>query len=139
MPNRNLPQWLIEPLKPLARFVRPKTNLPSGQCLPISPALRQIHTQREGTIGLIDQCAKNGFVPDAHVYRLHETHVAELAEQRRMVGDAQARHAACLRRLEARFPEPPQPEPVPTPPRAPRVYPRIGNVLGGNGAASQPH
>jgi hypothetical protein len=84
----------------------------------------------------IDQAARNGFVPDAHVLRLYDSHVAELAEMRCQLGEAEAGHQAASRQLDAMFPEPPVPLPEPPTPATPKNYPRMGDLFGGTGKAS---
>jgi hypothetical protein len=95
--------------------------------------------QRADTLAQIDQAARNGFVPDAHVLRLYDSHMAELAEMRCQLGEAEAGHQAALRQLDAMFPEPPAPLPEPPAPPTPKSYPRMGDLFGGNGKASPLH
>lgn len=95
--------------------------------------------QRADALALIDQAARNGFVPDAHVLRLYDSDVAELAEKRCQFGEAEAGYHANVRRLDAMFPEPPAAVPEPPAPPTPKTYPRMGDLFGGNGATNPLH
>ncbi len=98
-----------------------------------------IAIQRDDALAQIDQAARNGFVPDAHVLRLYDSIVAELDEKRCELGETEADYQAALRRLDAMFPEPPAPLPEPPTPPAPKNYPLIGGLFGGNGKAGALH
>lgn len=95
--------------------------------------------QQADALAQIDQAARNGFVADAHVLKLYDSHVAELAETRCQLGEAEADYQAALRQLDAMFPEPPEPLPEPAAPQTPKNYPRMGDLFGGNGKANPLH
>ena len=130
MPIRNLPQRLVQRLKPLAKLVPKLAKSPStSQPLP-SPELAKIQAEQTRIKGLIDDAARDGLVPDAHVLSLHGCHVAELTETRLQLGEEEAAYQASLMRLDAMFPEPPAPLSEPPAPKAAQRYPRLGDLLG---------
>lgn len=106
---------------------------------PLAEPLSPVASKRTEALTQIDQAARNGFVPDAHVLRLYDSHVPELAEARSLLGEADADYQAALRQLDAMFPEPPAPLPDPPAPPTPKSYPRMGELFGGNGKASPLH
>lgn len=95
-----------------------------------SPKMHQIQAEQARIKGLIDDAARDGLVPDAHVLSLHGCHVAELAETRRQLGEEEAAYHASLMRLDAMFPEPPAPLPEPPAPKPAQRFPRLGELLG---------
>lgn len=111
---------------------RPEPNGHAEQSSPIA-------MRRADALAQIDQAARNGFVPDAHVLSLYDSHVAELADKRCRLGEAEADYQAALRQLDAMFPEPPAPLPAPPTPPTPKIYPRMGELFGGSGQVTPLH
>lgn len=101
--------------------------------------LSLVASRRADALAQIDQAARNGFVPDAHVLSLFDSHVSDLADKRCQLGEADADYQAALRQLDAMFPEPPVPLPEPPAPPTPKNYPLIGGLFGGNGKANPLH
>lgn len=130
MSIRNLPQRLVQRVKPLAKLIPTLAKSPViSDPLP-SAEMAKIRAEQAQIKGLIDDAARDGLVPDAHVLSLHGCHVAELAELLRQLGDVEAAYQASLMRLDAMFPEPPAPLPEPPAPKAAQRYPRLGDLLG---------
>jgi hypothetical protein len=124
-------QWLAR----MKRSPLAKQPAPAAFAERLSPAAIQ-HAE---ALAQIEQAARNGLVPDAHALRVYDSHVAELAETRCQLSEAEADYQAALRKLDAMFPEPPAPPPEPPAPPTPKTYPRMGDLFGGNGKASPLH
>lgn len=105
----------------------------------LSPKILQIQVEQVRIKGLIDDAARDGLVPDAHVLSLHGCHVAELAETRRQLGEEEAAYQASLMRLDAMFPEPPAPLPEPPTPKPAQRFPLVGDLLGERGQPNPLH
>ena len=105
----------------------------------LSPKMQKIQAEQARIKGLIDDAARDGLVPDAHVLSLHGCHVAELAEIRRQLGEEEAAYQASLMRLDAMFPEPPAPLPDPPAPKPAQRFPRLGELLGERGQPNPLH
>lgn len=126
----NLPQRLVQRLKPLASLVSIKAKSPAiSDSLP-SAEMAKILAEQARVKDLIDDAARAGLIPDAHVLTLYAVNSAELAEIRRQLGEEQAAYQTSLMRLDAMFPEPPAPLPEPPAPKAAQRYPRLGDLLG---------
>jgi hypothetical protein len=139
MSIRNLPQRLVQRLKPRAKTVPKLAKSPAiSDPLP-SAEMAKIQAEQARIKGLIEDAARDGLVPDAHVLSLHACHIAELAKTRRQLGGEEAAYHSSLMRLEAMFPEPPAPTPEPPAPRSPKTYPRVGDVLGERGQKNPLH
>ena len=104
-----------------------------GREITLTPKMQQIHAEHARIVSMINDAAHDGVVPDAHVLSLYGCHVAELAQTRRQVGDEEATCQASLMRLDAMFPEPPAPLPEPPTPAPPKLFPRLGELLGERG------
>ena len=139
MSIRNLPQRLVQRLKPLASLL-PKLAKSPAIIAPL-PSTEMAKTQAEQARirGLIDDAARDGIVPDAHVLSLHACHVAELAETRRQLGEEEAAYQASLMRLDAMFPEPPAPAPEPPAPKPAQRFPVVGDLLRERGQPNPLH
>ncbi len=96
----------------------------------LSPKMLQIQAEQAWIKGLIDDAARDGLVPDAHVLSLYAANSAELAELHRQLGEEAASYQASLMRLDAMFPEPPAPLPEPPAPKPAQRFPRLGELLG---------
>lgn len=116
-------------IKSLGRLKPPILATPLAPAANPAPSL-PVNDQRAEICAQIEMAARNGYVPDAHVLSLYGCCVAELAEARQQVGEAEAAYQASLMRLDAMFPEPPAPLPEPPAPAPRRVYHRLGEVLG---------
>ncbi len=139
MSIRNLPQRLVQRLKPLAKLTPTLAISPTiSDSLP-SAEMATIQAEQARIKGLIDDAARDGLVPDAHVLSLHGCHVAELAETRRQLGEEEAAYQASLMRLDAMFPEPPAPVPVPPAPKPVQRFPRLGDLLRERGQPNPLH
>lgn len=130
MSIRNLPQRLVQRLKPLAKLIPTLVKSPAiSDPLP-SAEMAKIQAEQVRIKSLIDDGARDGLVPDAHVLSLHGCHVAELVETRRQLGEEEAAYRASLMRLDAMFAEPPAPLPEPPTPKPAQRFPRLGELLG---------
>lgn len=112
---------LPKPVAAMSSNMR-KSALPNEQRSTVLDHRADIHAE-------LGQAARLGYVPDAHVYRLHANHVEELDEDRQELGQLEAKLLASLRRLAAMFPEPPAPEPEPTPAAPARRYQRASSMF----------
>lgn len=139
MSIRNLPQHLVQRLKPLAKLL-PKLAKSPAIIAPLpSTEMAKIQAEQERIKGLVDDAARDGLVPDAHVLSLHGCHVAELAETRRQLGEEEAVYQASLMRLDAMFPEPPAPAPEPPAPKPAQRFPLVGDLLSERGQPNPLH
>ena len=130
MSIQSLPQRLDQRLKPLAKLVPTRAKSPAISDPFLATAIAKIQAEEARIKGLIDDAARDGLVPDAHVLSLHGCHVAELAETRRQLGEEEAAYQASVMRLDAMFPEPPAPLPEPPALKPAQRFPRLGELLG---------
>lgn len=139
MSIRNLPQRLVQRVKPLAKLIPTLAKSPEiSDSLP-SAEMAKIQAEQARIKGLIDDAARDGLVPDAHMLSLHGCHVAELAETRRQLGEEEAAYQASLMRLDAMFPEPPAPLPEPPAPKPAQRFPLVGDLLSERGQPNPLH
>jgi hypothetical protein len=107
--------------------------------LPVSATERRTVVERRADIHAeLGRAARLGYVPDAHIHRLHANHVEELDGDRWELGQLEAKLLASLRRLEAMFPEPPAPKPEPAPPARARHYRRPSSMFDPMRAEARP-
>jgi hypothetical protein len=139
MSIRNLPQRLVQRFKLLAKVVPTLAKSPAiSDPLP-SAEMAKIRAEQARIKGLIDDAARDGLVPDAHVLSLHGCHAAELAEMRRQLGEEEAAYQAIWMRLDAMFPEPPAPLPEPPAPKPAQRFPLVGDLLSERGQPNPLH
>jgi hypothetical protein len=139
MSIRNLPRRFGDWFKLLTNLAAPKAKSPAiSDPLP-SPEMAKVHGEQVRIKGLIDDAARDGLVPDAHVLSLYAANTAEMAELYRQFGEEEAAYQASLMRLDAMFPEPPAPPPEPPAPKPAQRYPRLGDLLGERGRPAPLH
>lgn len=87
--------------------------------------MQEIKAEHDAILDRFEGSARLGYVPaDALIGQLHANLCAALEETRRQRGEVEAALAACLRRLDARFPAPLPPAPEkPIPPRRKVIRP----------------
>jgi hypothetical protein len=102
-------------------------SLPAPQQSPLLVATLE---ERQQIYEQIDWSVRNGMVADALPLALYSSHLAERGEYQRQLEDETASLYAALRQLDAMFPEPEPIAPEPPAPRAPRLFPRLGSLLG---------
>ncbi len=139
MSIRNLPQRLVHRLKPLANLLPKLAKSPAISGPLPSAEMAKVQAEQARIKGLIDDAARDGLVPDAHVLSLHGFHVAELAETRSQLGEEEAAYQASLMRLDAMFPEPPAPAPKPPAPKPAQRFPVVGDLLRERGQPNPLH
>ena len=132
---------LLAAISPIERLKPPQL---ASQSEPIAnpatpdPLLKILDTR--AAIGTqIGGAAKNGFLPDAYIYSLYDTYVAELGQLRLQLGQSEADYQAALRRLDSMFPEAPPPPPEPPEPKSPRHFRRLSTLFSDKGQANRLH
>ena len=135
MSTRNLPPILAKRLKPLARLFEAKRSAVADEALQLSLNMQKIHAEQARIKSLLDDSARDGVVPDAHVLSLHACNLAELAETRRQLGEEEAAYQASLMRLDAMFP----PLPEPPAPKPAQRFPLVGDLLSERGQPNPLH
>ena len=95
-----------------------------------SAKLREIHGEIATLKKQIATAARNGAIAAALVTSLHEAHMNEAAEWRRLLLAEQQQMDVLLSKIEAAHPAPPPEPPTPTPKPPKRHFPRLGNLPG---------
>lgn len=115
-------------------------TIPKGGDATCNPTpMQAIMVARRALETQIEAVARCGHVPDAYAMSLRANYQAELAEYKRLLGEAEDQEQASLRRLDALCPLPPVPEPAPLPRPRTRKFGRVSDWLVRGNAAGLPN